>query len=331
MGPSLVVILAEFGSEVKPNVTVFESELAQQRYLVGHVQLDLIRQWGGFGKVGQILEGESQVDRLLHFNLYWYLTPTASTAACSISLALLLGRLDIVIIIVIVISQYRCTATLLQSHSGGTDFTLGRETDAFFGDFDLDTFANVGEIATDASKFRGGHFDDGVVLGIGNAEMLGIYVHELQFEFADSVGFGRLKGHLESVAIVGFFERENIVVVGSLEDLSERGEGYADGHGSITSKFLETVGTELYRGEGDVGVVHSLKTLLSSKRGQSAEGEEEKEEISMRIKAVQWRDKRGGGMTYNTVLGTLKVGIGDELTHGVENLLELLCGKKSQR
>ena len=36
-------------------------------------------------------------------------------------------------------------------------------------------------------------------------------------------------------------------------------------------------------------------------------------------------------MTYDTVLGALKVGIGDEFAHGVQDLLELLGGNDAVR
>ncbi len=37
-------------------------------------------------------------------------------------------------------------------------------------------------------------------------------------------------------------------------------------------------------------------------------------------------EAREGKKTYNAVLGTFKVGIGNELAYGIEHLLELLWG-----
>lgn len=54
--------------------------------------------------------------------------------------------------------------------------------------------------------------------------MLLVNVHELHLVFAHTVLLGRLKDEAKRVGVVGSLEGNDIVVLGALENLGERGE-----------------------------------------------------------------------------------------------------------
>ena len=53
------------GSQVKVDVTLLKLESDQQWHLVAHVQDDVTRERGGFGKVLKVLQGKGERDGLL--------------------------------------------------------------------------------------------------------------------------------------------------------------------------------------------------------------------------------------------------------------------------
>ena len=66
-----------------------------------------------------------------------------------------------------------------------------------------------------------------------------------------------------------------------------------------------------------MGVVHRLKTLRCQLERVAVEGD------AGSVSNNDDGDGRRGKATYNSVLGTFEVGIRDEFTDGVEDLLEL--------
>lgn len=85
-------------------------------------------------------------------------------------------------------SGYGSTACrMLEQDTSVSNLAVGCEPDALLVDLDLDGFTERGKITADSSEFGGAERDRGVVLGVGDTEMLLINVHQLHVVLADSV------------------------------------------------------------------------------------------------------------------------------------------------
>jgi len=69
------------------------------------------------------------------------------------------------------------------------EVALGAEASAVFGAADDHRVAQDAEVAADARELGRGHLDDAGVFGVGNAQVLGVQVHQLHLVVAGSVLF----------------------------------------------------------------------------------------------------------------------------------------------
>lgn len=115
------------------------------------------------------------------------------------------------------------------------------------------------EIAGDALELRTRHRHRDIVLGLGDAEMLLIDVHQLEFVLTHPVGGGGVEPESDDVGHVLGLDHQHLVSLRRPHDLGERAEVEAEGEVAVASEEGEGVDLEHHRDEGDVGVVHRLE------------------------------------------------------------------------
>lgn len=68
-----------------------------------------------------------------------------------------------------------------------TEIAFRREFHAFLGRADQHRIAHDAHVAADARELAAGHFDRAGVVGVGNAQMLAVQVHQAQFVVSEFI------------------------------------------------------------------------------------------------------------------------------------------------
>ena len=71
--------------------------------------------------------------------------------------------------------------------------------------------------------------------------MLSVDVHKFKIEFTNAVRAGAFKNQVQTVRIVSLAHVQDIVVVGTSQDLSKAGDGYANAHRTVATVLLKAV------------------------------------------------------------------------------------------
>ena len=82
--------------------------------------------------------------------------------------------------------------------------------------------------------------------------MLLVNVHQLDVVLADSVALGALEDEVDDIGRVLGLEGQDVLVLGSTEDLLQRDKVDAEGDVAVASEWREGVGLEQHGDEGDV-------------------------------------------------------------------------------
>jgi hypothetical protein len=94
--------------------------------------------------------------------------------------------------------------------------------------------------------------DGGGVIGVGNAKVLLVNVHQLDVVLADSVALGALEDEVDDIRRVLGLEGQDVLVLSGTENLLQRDEVDAEGDVAVAAEGREGVGLEQHGDEGDV-------------------------------------------------------------------------------
>jgi len=89
--------------------------------------------------------------------------------------------------------------------------------------------------------------------------MLLVDVHELEVILGDSVVGLALEHQVENVGRILSLEGQDVIVLGSAEDLGEGGEVNAEGNVAIAAERFKAFCLEQHSDQGDVAVIHGLE------------------------------------------------------------------------
>lgn len=115
------------------------------------------------------------------------------------------------------------------------------------------------QIHADAPELLRRHRDGRGVLGLGDAQVLLVNVHELQVVLAEPVALAALEDEVQDVGRVLGLEGEDVLVLGRAEHLGERGQVDAQGDVAVAAVGREALGLEHHGHQRDVRVVHGLQ------------------------------------------------------------------------
>ena len=73
--------------------------------------------------------------------------------------------------------------------------------------------------------------------------MLRVDVHKFKIKFTNAVRAGAFKNQVQAIRIVSLAHVQDIVVVGTAQDLIKAGNGYANAHRTVAAIFLKAVST----------------------------------------------------------------------------------------
>ena len=202
--------------------------LDQKRHLVRQADLDRARQRARLAKVDQVLEREREGHGL-----------------AKLDLDILRGLIDI--------------GVLTKRDAAVTDIALAAELDAVLARLDVDALAHGHEVSGDALELGRRHADGGRVLGVGNAQVLLVNVHELEVILGDAVVFGRLEDEVEHVGRVLGLKRQDVLVLGGAQHLGQGGKVHAQRDVAVAPEGREGLRLEHHGYQSDVRVVHGLE------------------------------------------------------------------------
>ena len=156
---------------------------------------------------------------------------------------------------------------LLLVHVGGlgelnvahADIAGRRKLDALLGAGDDERLAKLTQVTNDALELCTGHLDDGGVVGLGDAKVLCVQVHQLHLVIGDLVLVRRLEHEGHSVGVVLRLDRDDVVVGRALQDLRHGAQVHAHSQLPVASELVESVGPQGHGDQGDVTVVHGLE------------------------------------------------------------------------
>ena len=115
------------------------------------------------------------------------------------------------------------------------------------------------QVCADSPKLGGRHGNGGRVLGLGDAEMLLVNVHELEVVLADAVVSAALKDQVEHVGRILGLEGQHVLVLRGAQHLGQRRQVDAESNVTVASVGREALGLEHHGDEGNVRVVHGLE------------------------------------------------------------------------
>lgn len=98
------------------------------------------------------------------------------------------------------------------------------------------------------------------ILGVWNAQVLLINVHQLDVVFTDPIVQCAFKHEVDDVWRVLGFERQDIFVLRTAEHFGQRCEIDAQGDVAVAAERGEGFGLEHHRHQGHVGIVHGLES-----------------------------------------------------------------------
>ena len=92
------------------------------------------------------------------------------------------------------------------------------------------------QVRCDALELGRRHADGRGVLGVRDAEVLLVNVHELEVVLRDPVRLGALEDEVEDVGRILGLEGEDVLVLGGAQHLGERREVDAEGNVAVASE-----------------------------------------------------------------------------------------------
>lgn len=224
-----LVKTTHLGSQVEAEVAAARQVvLDKQRHLARQANLDLAGQTSSLAKVDEVLERESQRDGLRQLNV-------------DVEVRLL----DV--------------GVAAQRDGAVANVTVARELDAVLGSLDADRFGHGRQVGADAAELGRRHGDGGGVLGLGNAQVLLVNVHELEVVLADAVVLAALKDNVEHVGRVLGLERQDVFVLRRAQHLGQRRQVDAQRNVAVAAEGGEALGLEHHGHQRDVRVVHGLQ------------------------------------------------------------------------
>lgn len=108
-------------------------------------------------------------------------------------------------------------------------------------------------------ELRAGHGNRSSVLGVGNAKMFLVNVHELDVVLAESVALGALENKVDNIGRVLCLERKDVLILRATKDFGERGKVDTESEVAVAAEGREGLGLEHHGDEGNVGIVHGLE------------------------------------------------------------------------
>mmetsp|Transcript_25393 Transcript_25393/g.51039 ORF Transcript_25393/g.51039 Transcript_25393/m.51039 type:complete len:239 (-) Transcript_25393:158-874(-) len=133
------------------------------------------------------------------------------------------------------------------------------EFDAVLAHRNGDRVTKDGEVLADALELIGWHLNAALVVGVGDAKVLGINVHQLELEVRDAVLGLVLKHEGHGVGLVIRLESDDVVVIAALEHLAHVCQVDAQRDVAVAAEMVEAVGTQQQRHERHVAGVHGLQ------------------------------------------------------------------------
>lgn len=115
------------------------------------------------------------------------------------------------------------------------------------------------QVPADALELGRWHCDGGGVLGLGDAQVLLVNVHELDVVLADPVGAAVLEDEVDDIRRVLGLECEDVVALRGAEHLCERAQVDAEGDVAVAAERAEGLRPQQHRHERHVRVVHGLQ------------------------------------------------------------------------
>lgn len=97
------------------------------------------------------------------------------------------------------------------------------------------------EISANALELGGWHIDRSSVLGIRNTQVLLIDIHEFQVILAQSITLAALEHHVENIWRIICLECQNILILGSAENLCKGGKVDTKSDVTIASVWGESL------------------------------------------------------------------------------------------
>lgn len=217
------------GRKIEPQIRASRNVVLDQKgHLIRQADLDRARQRARLAKVDEVLERERQAHGLAQLNL-----------------DILGGFINI--------------GVLAESNAAVADIALAAELDAVLGRLDVDALAHGHQVGRDALELGARHRDGRSVLGVGDAQVLLVNVHQLEVVLGDAVVFGALKDEVEHVGRVLGLERQDVLVLRGAEDLGQRSQVDAERNVAVAPEGREGLRLEHHGYERDVRVVHGLE------------------------------------------------------------------------
>lgn len=115
------------------------------------------------------------------------------------------------------------------------------------------------QVKADALELGRWHGDRGRVIRFWNAKVLLVNIHQLQVILGQAIRLGALELQVQYIWRILRLERQDIVVLGSSQDLGKRSEVDTESNVAVTAVGSEPLGLEHHADERDVGVVHGLE------------------------------------------------------------------------
>jgi hypothetical protein len=125
--------------------------------------------------------------------------------------------------------------------------------------YELTRLRKSGQIPSDLGELRARHGNSRSVLGVRNAKVLLINVHELDIILAQSVALSALEDQVDDIRRVLGLEGQDVFVLCAAQDFCEGGEVDAERKVAVAAEGREGFGLEHHGDKGDVGVVHGLE------------------------------------------------------------------------
>ena len=104
-----------------------------------------------------------------------------------------------------------------------------------------------------------GHADVGGVIGLGDAQVLLVDVHQLDVVLAEPIHRAALEDEVEAVGRVVGLERHDVVRLSRPKHLGQRGQVDAQRQVPVAAVGREALGPEHHRHQRHVRVVHGLQ------------------------------------------------------------------------
>jgi len=290
LSSSLSLVLADLGRQVKACIANLEDlVLHQQGHVLGERQCDAGRQGSGLGEEVEVTQRKCQRNGLVKLHDH--------------RLRLLVHR-----------------RSLLEGDVARPELSTGGELDTLLGAGDGDRVPDGGEVTADALELVRRHPEDGVVVGVGDAEVLAVNIHQLELVVRHTVRVRSLKDEGHGVATVLSLEGDDVVSARTLENLGHGAKVDAKRDVAVATVRIKTFSTQKLTVERKRRGKKKMVQLHLHKR------ESIRKQKNERMKKVHHCDERDvaavHGLEGDSTAVAVEVGLGDQVLDGLEDLLE---------